>query len=355
MRKVKILLSTSALLFLTAAVLSVGSFIKSPTNLVQKASDQTVLFIDPENQTVKTNEELNFKVMLTTGNSRITGIDLQLNFDPDKLQISSLRRGSGVTDLNNTITNNFDNTTGVVSFTVFTLDRNLALNGSGIEVLLINARTTSTASEGSYSLDFNNSTAIAAVNENQNVLTSMTSGSYNISNLTPTPSPTITPTIVPTNIPNSCGGTCGSNFNCEDNLFCYQGVCRNPNCQQDSSCSCGATATPTPTPTRTPTSRPRATSYPTENPTQPPIVVNLDSPSESSEPIQNFWEDTVNNDEAQDASSPIPAAQVEADSPNFLPWIIGSLIVAGVTLIFIVLGIVKESGFRKPKPPVIHV
>ncbi len=59
-------------------------------------------------------------------------------------------------------------------------------------------------------------------------------------------SPTPTPTPTPTGVPNSCNGTCGSNSNCASGLFCYQGYCRNPACQSESSCGCpGATATPT--------------------------------------------------------------------------------------------------------------
>lgn len=44
--------------------------------------------------------------------------------------------------------------------------------------------------------------------------------------------------------PNFCGGTCGSNFNCQANLFCYNGFCRNPICSDDIDCICN-TATPT--------------------------------------------------------------------------------------------------------------
>jgi uncharacterized repeat protein (TIGR01451 family)/LPXTG-motif cell wall-anchored protein len=59
-------------------------------------------------------------------------------------------------------------------------------------------------------------------------------------------SPTPTPTPTPTGEPNQCNGTCGSNSNCASGLFCYQGYCRNPACQSESSCGCpGATATPT--------------------------------------------------------------------------------------------------------------
>lgn len=38
--------------------------------------------------------------------------------------------------------------------------------------------------------------------------------------------------------PNFCGGTCGSNVNCQANLYCYQGFCRNPICSTDTDCTC---------------------------------------------------------------------------------------------------------------------
>jgi hypothetical protein len=55
--------------------------------------------------------------------------------------------------------------------------------------------------------------------------------------------PEVTPTPVP-GTPNSCGGTCGSVYNCNMNLFCYQGFCRNPDCPSETSCGCKATPTP---------------------------------------------------------------------------------------------------------------
>jgi len=50
------------------------------------------------------------------------------------------------------------------------------------------------------------------------------------------------PTPTPTGVPNYCGGTCGSNTNCQSGLFCYQGYCRNPNCQSDVTCGCSVVA-----------------------------------------------------------------------------------------------------------------
>ncbi|HUC94415.1 MAG TPA: hypothetical protein VMR19_00220 [Candidatus Saccharimonadales bacterium] len=63
---------------------------------------------------------------------------------------------------------------------------------------------------------------------------------------TPTATPTVTPTATPgpTGTPNSCGGTCGSNYNCNGGLFCYNGYCRNPSCQDQTDCNCPPNGTP---------------------------------------------------------------------------------------------------------------
>jgi uncharacterized repeat protein (TIGR01451 family)/LPXTG-motif cell wall-anchored protein len=91
--------------------------------------------------------------------------------------------------------------------------------------------------------------------------------------VTPTPTPTTTPTVTPTptatptGAPNSCGGTCGSNYNCSGGLFCFNGFCRNPSCQDDSSCNC---ATPTPT--------------------APPVVLGATAPPVLPKTGFNLWE-----------------------------------------------------------------
>ena len=77
--------------------------------------------------------------------------------------------------------------------------------------------------------------------------TATTTGS-GVPTRTPTSTPTATATVTPTGAPNSCGGTCGSNLNCNAELYCYQGFCRNPQCSSDTDCNCsgtGATATAT--------------------------------------------------------------------------------------------------------------
>ena len=94
---------------------------------------------------------------------------------------------------------------------------------------------------------------------------------------TPTPTPTstatATPTPAPSGTPNSCGGTCGSNSNCGNDLYCYNGYCRNTSCPSDTDCVCPTTSptatatakasTATPTPEEEITLPESGTSWPT--------------------------------------------------------------------------------------------
>lgn len=65
--------------------------------------------------------------------------------------------------------------------------------------------------------------------------------------VTPTPTSTPLPTVTSTGTPpNACGGTCGSNSNCQDGMYCYQGVCRNTSCPLAANCVCEVAPTSTP-------------------------------------------------------------------------------------------------------------
>ena len=366
MKNVKALTALAVFFFVAAGVLATGYFIKAPTNVRQEAAAATNLSIAPVKQTLGTGQDFTFSVNMDTGNNKVTGIDLILNFDPQVLQISSIQRGSGITALNNTLRQNFDNTGGTISFATFTLDKSLAVNGSGVEVLNIKAKTTPGANFGNSLITFDPSTAISATSESQNVLAGGIPGTITIANVTSSPTPTATPTphITPTPTPapgqpNSCGGTCGSNLNCASNLYCYQGYCRNPSCGWSTDCSCNSTDTPTPAPTSAPTATPKATSKgsrtvaPTATPS-PIVVVMTPTPTPN-----NFWQNVFNSQSPTPVPSPTlePVAETVTPAKTFdlLPWIIGSLVVAGLAVIMIVVGILKESGFHRNKPPVIKV
>lgn len=96
---------------------------------------------------------------------------------------------------------------------------------------------------------------------------------------TPTPTPTLTPTPTPT-VAVGCNQGCTTNSNCQGDLICSSGYCRNKDCTAETDCNCpGPTPTPTntPTPTPTPTTTPGITSTPT--PTTTPGLTSTPTPT----------------------------------------------------------------------------
>lgn len=258
------------LLFLGISVFLGVYLVGKQTNVEQKAAPATAIYITPGSQTKAAGDSFTFFVNMDTSVNSVTGVDVRLNFDPAVMQVVSIQQGSGITNLNQTITNTYDNTAGKISYAVFTLDSSKAVTGSDIEVLRVNAQLKSNAPAGSSNITFDPATAASASQEGQNVLVSKSQGVVVVSaastavptptaTSSPTPtataqatataksqsSPTPTPTATATSSTsgsnlNSCGGTCGSNNNCVSNLVCYQGFCRNPSCPSDSTCGCSA-------------------------------------------------------------------------------------------------------------------
>lgn len=346
-KKPNVLLSIAAVLFLTAGVLATGLFIKTPVSTKEHAAAATQLSVFPHSENLAPGNNFTFSVVMDTGSNAVTGVDLLLKFDPKIIQVSSLAKGSGIAALNNNINNNFDDNAGTISYTVFTLDKSQAVSGSNVQILQVNARINSDANLGNSYVTFDSSTAVSATGETQSVVTSESPGTLIIASTTPTPTATATATPTPTatatatGAPNSCGGTCGSNYNCGANLYCYQGYCRNPSCSWSNDCNCNdATASPIPTATAKSSI---ATPVPTSQ------VINL-TPQPT---VNNFWENVASSPSATPTIKPINLTK--SSTSNFLPWIIGSLIVAGLTLVFIVIGIYKSANENKPKPPVIGV
>ena len=350
MKKAKALLTIAGLLFLTAGVLAGVKVIKERKDLKSHAAVAAKISISPQNRDLEKNQDFSFSVKLDTDTNQVTGLDLILKFDPTVFEVESVQKGNDVASLDNTITNTHDNSKGTVSYAAFTLDKTKAINGPNIEVLKVNAKTKSNATNGNYFLTFDPSTAASAVNETQNALTDKISGTVNIKDSSST-----------TGQPNSCGGTCGSNINCATNLYCFiengknQGYCRNPSCSSSTDCSCNqATTAPTTRPTARPTTAPI-----TKGGTVTTAPLAYVDPTTVSSPrptpkLNNFWEDSFNDVTPTDAPDLGTTELPENQKTNFLPWIIGSLVIAGIALVLIVIGIYKQY-FRKPKPPVINM
>lgn len=348
--KARLLLTIAGILFLTAGILTTAGTLQNSTHLNERASASTILSISPQTQTVTAGENTTFSVMMDTSNNQVTGFDLILHFDPNIFHITSLQKGSGIQDFSNIVVDTFDNTSGTINYTAFTIDKSLAVKGSNIEVLKIDALTNINSLPKNYLIEFDATSAISATNESQNALTDAAPGKITI-NVSPTSAPTTSPTNQPGE-PNSCNGTCGSNINCQSSYMCYQGYCRNPNCPSETSCGCREI-----NPTPLPTARPRTTTKPqVEQNTEPEIVVYAPIVVEGSTPIpvieeSNFWETVPTIVD----STPAPTFVPQPVKNTNLPWIIGSFLAIGITLTIIAIWYFKHDGIHKIRPPVIKI
>jgi hypothetical protein len=284
------------LVFLAASIFLGVYLVQKRTNVAQKAAPSTAIYISPSSQSKAPGSNFSFNVVMDTSTNFVTGVDVRLKFDPNIIQVTSLQPGSGVTNLNQTITNVYDNTAGTATYAIFTIDSSKAVNGSGVQVLTVNASVKSTAAAGSYNITFDPATAASASQEGQNVLVSKAQGTLVVSAASATQAPTQAPTNAPTQAPTATPVRTATP---------------------------GATSSATRTPTATPTQIAQATSTaaptnaptqaPTNAPTQAPTNAPTNAPTASPAPTQ---------------STPLPIPQTGTDWPTFLGLAFGLLIIA---------------------------
>lgn len=270
-----------AVIFLVVSVFLGVYLVGKRTNVAQKASPATSMYITPGSQTKAPGSNFTFTVNMDTAENLVTGVEVRLVYDPAIIEVTSIQQGVDITDLSQSLANTYDNTAGTVTYVAFNLDTSKAVTGTGLEVLKVNAKVKAGAASGNSNIEFDPTTDASGLQEGVSILISKTQGILVVSGSTSTsPTPTsvatahatatatahatataspmstshATPTATAhatstaspsaTDSGNSCGGTCGSNSNCKSNYMCYQGYCRNPNCPNESSCGC-ASATST--------------------------------------------------------------------------------------------------------------
>lgn len=350
----KTLLGLIAIIFLVFSILLGSLTLRNKQNIAEKASGSSKLYISPSTLNVSKNEDLNVSVKIDTNSDQVTGIDLVLNFDNKFIHINSIEAGSDISGFSNVFINDIDNSQGVINFSAFTIDKSLAIKGSDLEILKINASII--PSSGNTIISFDPTSAVSATNESSSVLTDTSSLSLTI--IAPTLAPTASP--LPTSAPgepNSCGGTCGSDSNCKSSYTCYKGYCRNPNCTWSNNCGCtDATSAPTPKVTNKPVTN--KTSTPVYEPTTLPVLDN--EPTNNPLPTNsenNFWENVYKKSTPVpvDLPSLAPIGLPESKNADILPWIIGTIVTSIVVLIIIIVRILKNNGFQKNNPPVIKI
>ncbi len=214
-----------------------GAQLVSQKQILNKdASSQTSIVFNPVNQDLNKGNPFSTQVSITTEQNNVTGMDIEIIFDPLVISIQKIEPTSDLVNFTNIIKNEIDNSNGRIRYATFTIDKSKAISGS-INILKITGTILNTASKGLHVLEFSPKTSLIATGESQNILVNKISGNINV----------LAGTGDTQGEPNSCGGTCGSNDNCQSNFFCFEGYCRKPECPTDTNCDCVVPSTPSPT------------------------------------------------------------------------------------------------------------
>ncbi len=316
------------------------NLIKSPLSLEKKAAPSTIVLLTPSFQEVNLGKSFNSIVTVDSDQNKITGIDLEIQFDSSVMKIDSITPTSELVNFKSIIKNEIDNTNGKIRYAAFTVDKSLGVSGK-LGLLNIVGSIPSNGTQGNFKLTFADSTMIVATGEGQNVITARSDADIKIIG----------------GVPNFCGGTCGSNSNCQPGYFCYiengknDGYCRNPICATNTDCNCSNNQTTAPV----------ATVKPTAKPTVKPIV-NATTKATSKASIKPSSTPKVNMEESTNPATDKPTIEFNTLEPNIITtddlknnvWSDFSKFIIGI-IAFIIIAILIAFGFNRYKKNKTHI
>ncbi|MFC1625943.1 cohesin domain-containing protein [Patescibacteria group bacterium] len=197
MNKKEIILSIVGVTLLLIGIAAGVILVRRNQDIREKAAPASTIAIAPSSQVKNPGQSVSFSVKIDTGTNQVTGVNVQLKFDPSALQLTEVTPTSALLDFSNLVDNTTDNSLGKVSFVAFTLDDSQAVSGN-INILNVKGTVPASAQSGSYSIGFDPTTTASAGGESSNVLVAMTPGKLDVSlsgTSTATPVPTLaTPT-----------------------------------------------------------------------------------------------------------------------------------------------------------------
>ena len=201
--------------FLSLTILLIG--LASALTLVQEvqrvekyaATPVQNYSISPATQTVQPGQNFNFSVHMNTATKSILGVNIYIQYNPAIILVTSIQKGSGVSNLETEIVNKIDNTIGELNYAAFTTNTTNAANGSDLEVIVVSGTVKSIASLGSSTnLSFKTGTLPGTEMTDitgTNVLVGTVPGKITVGSAnTPTP-PTSTPKLPVTLTPTPTG------------------------------------------------------------------------------------------------------------------------------------------------------
>lgn len=286
------------------------------------------LFLDPTSKTVVIGNDVQLDLKIDVGTDQAFGADAVLFLPGTDVTVKSVSKGDFFTDFS------FAQSGSSLEIHGYFATQFQTKTGSGTfaTIILTAARAAGTGTVG-FSCSGNGADTdiingagnniLSCANLNDSVITFSTGATASPSPAPGTGGNNNTGGNGPTN---ACGGTCGSVYNCNVNLFCYQGYCRNPDCPSSSTCGCN---------TATPTVKPRSTAKPTVKPTAKatPVIVAIAKTT----PFPTF----------QPVATVLPVGTTPGPLANIKPVYIYAILGA-LALIIIIITV---NALRKKSPP----
>ncbi len=192
----KVIFSIIVALVLGGGIIAGVYLVSKNQDIREKAAPATSLSFNPSTQNLKQGQGLSTSVKMDTGENSVTGIDIEITFNPAVFQISQLSPTSSIAVFTNVITNQIDNTGGKARFSAFTIDKTKAVKGN-VSIITISGTVVAGAPVGAYQISFGPLTNIAATLEGQNVVINKTASTINVAVASAAGGATATPTSQP--------------------------------------------------------------------------------------------------------------------------------------------------------------
>ena len=213
-KTIKIIISSLGFLVLIAGIVAGVYLVQKNQDIREKAAPATNLTFSPSTTTKNPGQTINLTINADTGENKITGIDIEVSFNPAVIQLTQMIPTSAISNLSTVIKNGeINNTTGKARFAAFTVTKTQAVSGN-ISLITLTGTVVNNAVSGNYPITFTETTTISAADEGQNVIVNKSVASIIISSggnatIQPTATATAASTKTPTAKPTS--GTGGSN------------------------------------------------------------------------------------------------------------------------------------------------
>ena len=194
----KVFVALLSLFILIVGLIAGTALVRRVQEVRERAAPAPNVVISPQSQNRDPNDILNFTVRSDTGTYYVAGVDLNMTYNKDVFEITSVQKGSGLGSFSEWV-NEIDNAAGKISYTATTQNLTQLAHGSDVELLVVTGKVKANAEPGNYLIGFDTGTILGDAGGND-IFATTVPGNVTVSQppitITDVP-PTETPTIPP--------------------------------------------------------------------------------------------------------------------------------------------------------------